>query len=495
MTRKNFPPHATIGFAAASTKISARQAQWAASISGTHRSRIAVSLRWRSLCVALLTAVLGASACAASARQNAREVGAAPASEIAERQGDLKSLRAQIEATRKEMANTEGSRKDASDQLQDAERAISVTQRELHDLTTQSDLLQARLKELGAQSRELEQRLNAQQVQLERLLYRQYLRGSPDPLRLFLNGDDPNQLARDLYYLETIGRARGQILREIESTLQRKQALAAETRLQAERLSASEARQKEEHARLLSQREQRQAVLDKLSKQIATQRREIGNMQRDEKRLTELVDRLSKIIAMRAAAAREAQRRELPRSGAMAGTTIRHGPADADRPAPPGRQAAAEEPTATTAAPEARSGSPAQPDTVNLARLKGQLRLPTRGAVSNRFGAARQEGGNWKGVFIGAATGSEVRSIAAGRVVFAEWMRGFGNLLIIDHGGSYLSIYANNDSLLKQVGDEVRVSETIATVGNSGGNPESGLYFELRHQGKPLDPLAWVNPK
>ncbi|HNL98669.1 MAG TPA: peptidoglycan DD-metalloendopeptidase family protein, partial [Accumulibacter sp.] len=82
-----------------------------------------------------------------------------------------------------------------------------------------------------------------------------------------------------------------------------------------------------------------------------------------------------------------------------------------------------------------------------------------------------------------------------GRVVFAEWMRGFGNLLIVDHGSTYLSVYANNDALLKQVGDNVRPGEAIATVGNSGGNPESGLYFELRHQGKPLDPLSWVNLK
>jgi septal ring factor EnvC (AmiA/AmiB activator) len=126
--------------------------------------------------------------------------------------------------------------------------------------------------------------------------------------------------------------------------------------------------------------------------------------------------------------------------------------------------------------------------------MKGQLRLPTRGAISNRFGTARQEGSTWKGLFIVARTGSEVHSIASGRVVFAEWMRGFGNLLIVDHGSSYLSIYANNDALLKQVGDEVRAGQTIATVGNSGGNPESGLYFELRHQGKPLDPLAWVSP-
>ncbi|HRI93534.1 MAG TPA: peptidoglycan DD-metalloendopeptidase family protein, partial [Accumulibacter sp.] len=131
----------------------------------------------------------------------------------------------------------------------------------------------------------------------------------------------------------------------------------------------------------------------------------------------------------------------------------------------------------------------------NLAKMKGSLRLPTKGSVSNRFGSARQEGSTWKGLFIRAGTGSDVRSIAAGRVVFAEWMRGFGNLLIVDHGSDYLSVYANNDSLLKQVGDDVRGGESIATVGNTGGNPESGLYFEIRHDGKPLDPLAWVNSK
>jgi septal ring factor EnvC (AmiA/AmiB activator) len=124
--------------------------------------------------------------------------------------------------------------------------------------------------------------------------------------------------------------------------------------------------------------------------------------------------------------------------------------------------------------------------------MKGSLRLPTRGSVTNSFGSARQEGSTWKGLFIRAGTGSEVHSIAAGRVVFAEWMRGFGNLLIVDHGSDYLSVYANNDSLLKQVGDDVRSGESIATVGNTGGNPESGVYFEIRHDGKPLDPLAWV---
>ena len=120
------------------------------------------------------------------------------------------------------------------------------------------------------------------------------------------------------------------------------------------------------------------------------------------------------------------------------------------------------------------------------------MRLPVRGAVTNRFGAARPEGGTWKGIFIRAAAGSEVKAIAGGRVVFADWMRGFGNLLIIDHGRGYLSIYGNNDALLKQTGDTLRGGEAIAAAGSSGGNAESGLYFEIRHQGKPIDPLKWV---
>jgi septal ring factor EnvC (AmiA/AmiB activator) len=94
---------------------------------------------------------------------------------------------------------------------------------------------------------------------------------------------------------------------------------------------------------------------------------------------------------------------------------------------------------------------------------------------------------------ITARAGDEVRAIAAGTVVFADWLRGFGNLLIIDHGGAYMSLYGYNEALLKRVGEAIRGGDPIATVGNSGGNADSGLYFELRHEGRPLDPLKWVD--
>jgi septal ring factor EnvC (AmiA/AmiB activator) len=433
------------------------------------------------LTLALLAILFSIGAPCAKAREAAPTRG-----EVAEKKDDLKELRGQIESLRKGVAAAEGRRTDAADQLKDVEQEISLTQRGLHTLSMKRDELQGTLKELGGQSRELQNRLSSQQAQLEKLVHRQYLQGNPDALRLLLNGDDPSQMARDLHYLAAIGRARSQLLGEIESTLQRKQALAANTEQRAQEMAAIEARQKDQHGKLLAQREQRKLVLEKIAAKISEQRREIGNLQRDEKQLSQVIERLAKVIAANAAqAARAAQ------AAKAAKPASRH-----DQ----GRQSS--EPATPRAAPAkpessgmANDNTPQAAPASDFARQKGALRLPTRGLVSNRFGGARQEGSTWKGLFIRASQGSEVKAIAGGRVVFADWMRGFGNLMIVDHGGSYLSIYGNNEALLKQTGDSVRGGDTIAAVGNSGGNPESGLYFELRHQGQPLDPLKWVNLK
>ena len=392
-------------------------------------------------------------------------------SEVAAKKDDLKELRGQIDSLRKDVAAAENKRASAADQLKGIEQEISSTQRDLLTLSTQRSKLQESLNSLAAQSRALETRLNGQQVQLEKLVYRQYVQGTPDSLRLLLNGDNPNQMARDLHYLTAIGHARSQLLSEIDTSLQRKLALADDTQERAKEMAAIEAKQKQERDKLVAQREQRKQMVEKISTAISAQRRQIGNLERDEKQLSQLIARLAKIIAAKPAARPEPSRKK--------------------------SSSGSERPTASKA-PATEINNEATPEAVpagNFARLQGSLRLPTRGTVTNRFGSTRQEGGTWKGLFIRANPGSEVMSIASGRIVFAEWMRGFGNLMIIDHGGSYLSVYGNNDALLKQVGDNIKAGDTVASVGNSGGNPESGLYFELRHQGRPLDPLKWVNLK
>ena len=407
------------------------------------------------------------------------------APEIAERQADLGELRGRIENLRKELNASEENRADAAGRLRESERQISRLQRELHELAEQRGKLQRNLQALEEQSNELGSTLSQQQAQLERLLYKQHLRSTPDSLQMLLNGDDPNQMARDLHYLSAIAQSRAELMNEISRTLAKKKILAADARERSAELTQVEAEQQQRADELKQQRDERKALYAEMSSKVKAQRKEIGDLQRDEKRLSQLIDRLSKILAAQAA---QAARAEAARAKA-AEAARQQAQKDPERPV----QRSLESPPPRKA--EAENHYEPAPSDGSFARQKGKLRLPTRGTVAGRFGAPREGGGTWRGLFIRSTSGSEVKAIAAGRVVFAEWMRGFGNLLIVDHGNAYLSIYGNNDSLLKQVGQAVKGGETVATVGNSGGNAESGLYFELRHQGQPIDPMKWASLK
>ncbi|OGA28911.1 MAG: peptidase M23, partial [Betaproteobacteria bacterium RIFCSPLOWO2_12_61_14] len=287
----------------------------------------------------------------------------------------------------------------------------------------------------------------ARRERLGRLLTAHYLGGERSYLKLLVMGEDPDQVARELHYYGYISRAQAAFIQSLHADLERLRAIEALTRDKTTELSAIESEQRTERSQLLGQQVERRRVLDRVSAQLRDQRREVKSLERDQARLSRLVDRLTKVIA-----------------------------------APIGRR--------NERVPE-RGGAEG-----SFAHLKGKLRLPIKGEIMNRFGARRSERGpQWKGLFIRAASGQEVRVVAAGRVVFAEWMRGFGNLLIVDHGGGYLTIYGNNESVLKAVADPVRTGDVVATVGATGGSPESGLYFETRRQGKPFDPLKWISLK
>ncbi|MBL8430571.1 MAG: peptidoglycan DD-metalloendopeptidase family protein [Dechloromonas sp.] len=423
------------------------------------------------------------------------------APEIAEKQADLGELRSRIDGLRKELSASEENKADAGDRLRESDRQISRLQRELHELNDSRGRLEKKLKNLEQQSQELSITLAQQQAQLEKLLYKQYLRGTPDSLQLLLNGDDPNQMARDLYYLSAIALTRAELMGEINATLDKKKSLAADAKERGKELADVESEQKKRHAELQKQREERQSLYAQISSKVSAQRKEIGTLQQNEKRMTQLIDRLSKILAAQAAKAAEAARlAEARQAAARQKEKEREKQQEKERrPSPTETREVARptpnvEPTRPRMAEAENHYEPA-PSNGSFARQRGSLRLPVRGAVSGRFGSARDGGGTWRGLFIKTGAGSEVKAIAGGRVVFSEWMRGFGNLLIVDHGDAYLSIYGNNESLLKQVGQAIKGGETIATVGNSGGNPESGLYFELRHQGQPIDPMKWASLK
>ena len=392
--------------------------------------------------------------------------------DVVEKQGNLKQLRGQIEELRKDTRQTEDQRSATQAKLKAVEADIAATERELQSLIFQQSRLQETLRDLAQQTRTLETRITHQQSQLESLVYRQYLQGNPDSLRLLLNGDNPNQTARDLYYLAAIGQARSELLGEIGASLKHKQALASDAHERAADLAAIENRQKSERDKLVDQREQREALLARLSNKLVDQKRQLGSLQRDEKQLTSLIDRLTREIAARAKAKPPVRKEKQTAERARQSSDAYPNPK-------------------ATAAPPTREPTKESPPVA----VPSNARLPVHGAVTNRFGSPRQEGGSWKGLFIRASQGSEVRAAASGRVVFADTMRGFGNLLIVDHGSGYLSVYGNNDRLLKQEGDTVSGGDVIAAVGSSGSSGESGLYFELRYRGQPIDPLKWIGAR
>jgi septal ring factor EnvC (AmiA/AmiB activator) len=357
-------------------------------------------------------------------------------------------LHSRIETLKRNLSGAEENRSEASDGLRASEQGVSEANRVLHNIGLQQRTVKDDLARVGEQTRRLETGIAAQQSQLGRLLGMRYVSGQQDYLKLLFSGRDPNQTARDLHYYSYISRAQADFIRALRDNLAGLAQLARDARDKSTELAGLEAQQREGRKRLLAQQNERRTVLARLALQIRSQHREIKSLQRDEARLSRLVEELAKAIAPRAAGKRNEM---LPESGRNAGV---------------------------------------------FAALKGKLRLPTRGELINRFGTPRSDSGlSWKGLFIRGANGEEVRAVATGQVVFADWMRGFGNLMIIDHGQSYLTIYGNNEALLKQVGDQVKSGDTVATVGNSGGNPDSGLYFEIRHQGKAFDPMRWVSLK
>lgn len=382
-------------------------------------------------------------------------------SKASEAQEELRELKSRIDAIQKRLAEAEESKTEAADALRASERSISDANRALAELSDQSRTAGSRLAELKREIDRIEANLKVQRATLADLLYRQYVTGRPDIAAVLLNGQDPNAVARELHYLSYFARARADLIAKLRENLSRMRTLAEEAESRAAELAHAVAEQSQHRKRLEQEQRARARVLGRIARDIEQQQRQIGTLRRDEARLTRLVDQLAKVIA----------RTPRPR---------------ASREVPPRFE------------PKPQNDRLPQPadEEGSFARLKGRLALPVRGELANRFGSPRQDSGlMWKGLFIAARGGEDVRAIAGGRVVFADWLRGFGNLLILDHGEGYMSLYGYNETLYKRVGDIIRAGERIAAVGNSGGQPDSGLYFEMRHEGRPFDPMSWVPRK
>lgn len=362
----------------------------------------------------------------------------------------LEELRGRIASLKKELESTQAAHSDAADALKQSERAISETNRKLYAIGQQQQAQRQALQAQQDEKTRLDQTIHEQQQRLAQQIYKQYVHGQPGHAQIVLSQQDPSAVARELRYYSYIARARAAQINALKANLEKVAVLNERTATTLEEIDRLKTEQEQQRQQLQSEKQDRKQVLVSLAQQIKAQRGEISKLRRDEKSLSDLVKRLARIVPAkpkRSQAGIIGKNDSLPSADQQSGT---------------------------------------------FAALKGKLRLPVRGDIVNRFGALREDSGiSWKGLFIKAGEGSQVKSIASGTVVFADWLRGFGNLLIIDHGDGYMSLYGNNQSLLKQVGDEVRPGDDIAAVGNSGGNEEAGVYFEMRHQSRPFDPLSW----
>lgn len=359
---------------------------------------------------------------------------------------DLIQLRNRIQELQKDLASKEVAQTDAADTLRKSEKAISDANRKLARLKQEKQTADISFNQLQTQSQQILTKIKEAQEQLGKLLHQQYLSGPHDYLRPLLNQQNPSQAARKLYYFGHLTRARTRNIDTLRSHLDELEKLTRISHEKQKEITANLAEQAKQNKWLKAEKIKRSDLISQIAKQIDQQQHEIKKLKHDEARLSVLANQINKLVSPKNTVA--LYNNKLP-----------------------------------VASKEKRS----------FASLKGQLNLPVRGELVSRFGSPRS-GKNitWKGLLIRSASGSNIKAIAAGQVVFSDWLRGFGNLMIIDHGSNYMSLYGNNETIYKQVGDIIQGGDTIATVGNSGGNLDSGLYFELRHRGKPFDPLTWI---
>ncbi len=475
-----------------------------------------------SLCLRLLQAASFAVLLAGAAwpAQSAKP----PQTERARQKALLDQERAQLQqklsALKSEISRTEVAKDEAADTLAASEVAISDANRALRDLAQEQRQTELKLKQLAAEHKRLTAIVAQQQTRLSTLLRQHYVAGREDRVKLLLSGDNPNRIERDLQYMGYLSQAQAAMLATLRANLAAVEKNQEETRNTQDELNEIAQEQQQQKAMLEQEKAKRRTILAQVSGKLQAQRQEAGKLERDEERMSALVTRLAKLIEEQAAeqrrlAAERAAKQAKARAEALAKAEAQAKARASMAAAAASKRSAASSGTAATSAgrdeapDNASAAAVANASALTLSNehvpgglqegqfssLRGKLRLPLRGQIDLKFGTRRAEGPASTGLFIRAAEGAEVKAVANGRVLFAEWMRGFGNLMIVDHGGQYMTIYGNNQSLLKRSGDQVKNGDTIAYAGNSGGNENSGLYFEMRHQGRAFDPLSWVSIK
>ena len=362
------------------------------------------------------------------------------AENIADQTKKLQKLREHIDGVTTELESLHGQRERLQASLQKTEKEIGSITAELHQLDADTDTAQRKIQSLN-DNRVTEQLTLAELRQiLVRDLRSAYTAGRQQRIKLLLNQQDPAQVGRIMTYHGYFTRARATRMQELRATLARLDAIGQALVEQQAEIEQMRVQQREKSARLAAGQDTRRNILAQLQRELQDKATELSALQEDEKRLQTLLQSLQ-----------QQARRDVP---------------------------------------------PAGDDARSLRQLKGTLHWPVAGRITRRYGSKQSSSGlRSRGVFIASRAGADVHAIATGRIVFADWLRGFGLLLIVDHGDGYMSLYGQNRGLYKDVGSRVRRGEVVAAAGNSGGQHQVGVYLELRKDGQPFNPTAWFDGK
>ncbi|MEH8171318.1 murein hydrolase activator EnvC [Aeromonas veronii] len=404
-------------------------------------------------------------------------------------QSQIKEQQKTIKLSKQELAKL-------NTQLKADEQAISAAAAKLNQTRQQLKQNQQTLATLQKDKLALEVQAKHQKQLLAKQAESAFQAGNHDYLKLLLNQQDPAKLSRSLDYYDYLNKARIEAIDALRATRDKLAKNQQATKETETRLQTLLAEQQEHHQALLASQQSRAKVRNQLQQSVQDDEQKLSKLVKAEKALKA---RLEELRRQREEQERR-ERAERERLAKLKAEQERQRKLAEQRRAEQQRLAAQQNKTVKPAEPveEMSSTKPERGSGIGTAgyysglKTNGSLRWPVQGPILIAYGSPRTAQLKWKGTLIGASEGTQVKAVAPGQVVYADWLDGFGMLLVIDHGKGYMSLYGHNQSLLRQVGQNVEQGEPVALVGDSGGQDRPGLYFEIRYQGEAINPTKWL---
>jgi murein hydrolase activator len=357
--------------------------------------------------------------------------------DMAHYQSKLERLQKSISKIQQHLKGSKKQRSDVLTELKTLDSEISQNSIKLNYLKKELRRIRKQKQKLEKELHQLNKQLKAQRAILSEQMRSAYSMGHQQNLKMLLNQQDPSEVGRAQTYFNYFNRARTQQIHVFLDSIKRKKQAESELKQTLSTQNQLLKDQKDKTRKRQKQRAQRKNLLAELSDKIKNQENTLSSLEDSRGRIENLLKSLGELLA------------DIPTSPS---------------------------------------------ENKPFKSLKGQLPWPVKGRFLGKFGQSKNYGDlKWNGVLIKAKHGTPIQAVSHGRVAFSDWLQGFGFITIIDHGDGYMSLYGHSESLFKQTGDWVSAGEVIASAGDSGGQPQSGVYFEIRSRGKPVNPLKWCS--